>query len=335
MEKENEVWREAWRTPWEPIAPTVPAAQTDEETFQEQGEAQSAQPDPGQAGEKAAPDTPGQAETPEPDGGAVPDEKRFLYPMTQAKLPDPPKVNTGEEHVLLVQLVLCALFLAFAWFARSADAPFLPELRGEAERMMTQGIEFSTENAFARFADALVEELRLKVRGLLQRLEEPDALAQGEGGYWPVGADRAVPEGATLNEYTLPIELSAPVTGSLTSGYGFRVNPVNAADDFHAGIDIAADEGTPVLAAQDGLVVRTGYTRLRGYYVIVRHAGGVQTLYQHLSLIFVRGGESVTQGQTIAATGSTGFVTGPHLHLELILDGVRVDPLPSFAGITG
>ena len=125
------------------------------------------------------------------------------------------------------------------------------------------------------------------------------------------------------------------MTGSLTSGYGFRVNPVNAEDDFHAGIDIAADEGTPVLAAQDGLVVRTGYTRLRGYYVIVRHAGGVQTLYQHLSLIFVRGGESVTQGQTIAATGSTGFVTGPHLHLELILDGVRVDPLPSFAGITG
>lgn len=271
----------------------------------------------------------------EPQNEETQDEKRFLYPMARVAPPAPPRAGTGEEHVLLVQLVLCTLFLAFVWFASSSNAPFLPELRGEMENMMTSGVEFSTENVFARFADALVEELRLKMRGLLQRLEEPEALTQGEGGYWPVGGNRAVPEGATLDNYTLPIELSAPVVGSLTSGYGFRVNPVNAEDDFHAGIDIAADEGTPVLAAQDGLVVRTGYTRLRGYYVIVRHTGGVQTLYQHLSLIFVRGGESVTRGQTIAAAGSTGFVTGPHLHLELILDGIRVDPLPSFPEITG
>ena len=77
-------------------------------------------------------------------------------------------------------------------------------------------------------------------------------------------------------------------------------------------------------------VVRTGYNRLRGYYIIIRHEGSVQTLYQHLSYIFVRGGETVTQGQTVAAVGSTGLVTGPHLHLEIILDGVRVDPMPSF-----
>lgn len=73
-----------------------------------------------------------------------------------------------------------------------------------------------------------------------------------------------------------------------------------------------------------------GYNRLRGYYIIIRHEGSVQTLYQHLSYIFVRGGETVTQGQTVAAVGSTGLVTGPHLHLEIILDGVRVDPMPSF-----
>ena len=105
---------------------------------------------------------------------------------------------------------------------------------------------------------------------------------------------------------------------------------MNGADDCHAGVDIAAAEGTPVAAAQSGQVVRTGYNRLRGYYIIIRHEGSVQTLYQHLSYIFVRGGETVTQGQTVAAVGSTGLVTGPHLHLEIILDGVRVDPMPSF-----
>lgn len=196
--------------------------------------------------------------------------------------------------------------------------------------MLSSGVEFSTDNTFARFADSVVEQLRAGARRLLQKLEEPEAMEGGMGGIWPAVQKQTVPDGATLEEYVLPIELQYPVSGYLTSRYGFRDNPVNGAGDFHAGIDIGAAEGTPVSAAQSGIVMRTGYTRLRGYYVILRHAGGVQTLYQHLSYIFVRGGEWVDQGQLIADVGSTGFVTGPHLHLELILDGIRVDPLPTF-----
>ena len=97
-------------------------------------------------------------------------------------------------------------------------------------------------------------------------------------------------------------------------------------------LTLTTTNGDPQMILEDvsGQVVRTGYNRLRGYYIIIRHEGSVQTLYQHLSYIFVRGGETVTQGQTVAAVGSTGLVTGPHLHLEIILDGVRVDPMPSF-----
>lgn len=330
MEKENDVWREAWRSPENAPPVEMPLSETEENI-----KARMEPTDTGQAvpfSEDTALMDNSSPATDKTDGSG---QKRFLYPLAHVKPYPPPKVNTGDEHILLVQLILCTLFFAFVWFARSAEVSFLPELRAEFDSMMTTGVTFSTENVFARFADAVVEELRLKMRGLLERLEEPQALSQGEGGYWPVGGTNAVPEGATLDSYTLPIELSAPLSGNVTSGYGFRVNPVNAEDDFHAGIDIAADEGTPVLAAQNGIVVRTGHTRLRGYYVIVRHACGVQTLYQHLSLILVRGGETVEQGQTIAATGSTGFVTGPHLHLELILDGVRVDPSPSFPGLCG
>ena len=220
--------------------------------------------------------------------------------------------------------------LAFSWFARSADVPFLPQLQTELETMLSSGVEFSTDNTFARCADSVVEQLRTGTRRLLQTLEEPKAIESGTGGVWLTAHRQTVPDGASLEEYTLPIELQYPVSGYLTSRYGFRDNPVNGADDFHAGIDIGAAEGTPVSAAQAGIVMRTGYTRLRGYYIILRHAGGVQTLYQHLSYIFVRGGERVEQGQLIADVGSTGFVTGPHLHLELILNGVRVDPLPMF-----
>lgn len=258
--------------------------------------------------------------------------RRQLYPAVQkaaASFP-PPRVNTGEEQVLFVQLVLCALILAFSWFARSAGAPFLPQLQTQFETMLSSGVEFSTDNTFSRFADSIVEQLRAGTRRLLQKLEEPEAIEGGAGGIWLTAQRQGVPDGATLEEYTLPIELQYPVSGYLTSRYGFRDNPVNGADDFHAGIDIGAAEGTPVSAAQAGIVMRTGYTRLRGYYIILRHAGGVQTLYQHLSYIFVRGGEKVAQGQLIADVGSTGYVTGSHLHLELILNGVRVDPLPTF-----
>ena len=87
--------------------------------------------------------------------------------------------------------------------------------------------------------------------------------------------------------------------------------------------------GDPQMILEDvsGQVVRTGYNRLRGYYIIIRHEGSVQTLYQHLSYIFVRGGETVTQGQTVAVVGSTGLVTGPHLHLDVQVNGEYVDPL--------
>ena len=257
---------------------------------------------------------------------------RQLYPAMRkaaASFP-PPRVNTGEEHVLFVQILLCALILAFSWFARSAEVPFLPQMQTEFESILSTGVEFSTENTFARFADSVVEQLRAGTRRLLEKLEEPEAMEGGQGGVWLTAQKQTVPDGATLEEYMLPIDLQYPVSGYLTSRYGFRDNPVNGEDDFHAGIDIGAAEGTPVFAAQSGIVMRTGYTRLRGYYIILRHAEGVQTLYQHLSYIFVRGGERIEQGQLIADVGSTGFVTGPHLHLELILDGVRVDPLPTF-----
>ena len=266
------------------------------------------------------------------DGQAKKSPGHQLYPAMRraaASYP-PPRVNTGEEHMLFVQILLCALILAFSWFARSAGAPFLPQLQTEFETMLSTGVEFSTDNTFARFADSVVEQLRAGTRRLLEKLEEPEAMEDGMGGIWLTVQGQTVPDGATLEEYTLPVELQYPVSGYLTSRYGFRDNPVNGEADFHAGIDIGAAEGTPVSAAQSGIVMRTGYTRLRGYYIILRHAGGVQTLYQHLSYIFVRGGERVEQGQLIADVGSSGFVTGPHLHLELIVDGVRVDPLPTF-----
>ena len=101
----------------------------------------------------------------------------------------------------------------------------------------------------------------------------------------------------------------------------------------HNGLDLCGAYGTPIYAAQSGVVTYASATS-GGYgrHVIIDHGGGVQTLYGHCSAIYVNEGDVVAKGQTIAAVGSTGWSTGPHLHFEVRVDGKTVDPLPYVTG---
>jgi murein DD-endopeptidase MepM/ murein hydrolase activator NlpD len=98
---------------------------------------------------------------------------------------------------------------------------------------------------------------------------------------------------------------------------------------FHTGIDLVEPFGSPVLAADDGVVVLVGGdTTGYGNYVVLAHAGGLDTLYGHLSATLVKAGQTVSQGQTIGLEGSTGNSTGPHLHFELRINEKPIDPTP-------
>jgi murein DD-endopeptidase MepM/ murein hydrolase activator NlpD len=120
-----------------------------------------------------------------------------------------------------------------------------------------------------------------------------------------------------------------PVTNTIvTSPYGnSRSYNGGPFDIFHTGVDFAGPIGTPILAPADGVVVYTGNLELRGRVVVINHGLGVMTAYFHLSDIFVSEGDVVTPGQTIAAGGSTGLSTGPHLHWDLRIMGTAVNPL--------
>lgn len=118
-----------------------------------------------------------------------------------------------------------------------------------------------------------------------------------------------------------------PADGPITSPYGYRIHPIFGTMRFHTGIDIGAYAGTSILAADSGVVVEANWIGGYGNTVMIDHGGGYSTLYAHSSKIYVRPGQIVRQGQPIAAVGSTGNSTGPHLHFEVRINGEPVDPL--------
>jgi murein DD-endopeptidase MepM/ murein hydrolase activator NlpD len=121
---------------------------------------------------------------------------------------------------------------------------------------------------------------------------------------------------------------SWPVTGTITSPFGWRSNPFGGSPEFHQGLDIAAPQGTTVTAAAGGTVIMAQWYGGYGNYILIDHGGGYSTGYGHLSAMYVSSGQSVQRGQAIGAVGSTGQSTGPHLHFEVRIAGKPVDPAP-------
>jgi murein DD-endopeptidase MepM/ murein hydrolase activator NlpD len=114
----------------------------------------------------------------------------------------------------------------------------------------------------------------------------------------------------------------------VTSGFGYRKDPFTGRASFHDGIDITGDINDPIYAGADGFVVNTGSDSTHGRNILIEHSKGMRTWYMHLSRIQVKIGERVTKGQVIGRLGSTGRSTGPHLHYQVIKNGVSLNPVP-------
>jgi len=120
--------------------------------------------------------------------------------------------------------------------------------------------------------------------------------------------------------------LSPVAEGRITSGFGYRPDPFTGKPSFHPGVDLSVSKGTPVLAVRDGIIYDTGRVERYGYFVIVNHDGGYQSVYAHLDAILVEKNDVVDAGDLIALSGNSGLSTGPHLHFELRRNGVPMDP---------
>ncbi len=117
-----------------------------------------------------------------------------------------------------------------------------------------------------------------------------------------------------------------PVRGVFSSAFGVRISPFTDTEVFHHGVDIMAPAGTPIQAAAAGRIVRAGYEALVGNCVEIDHGNGYRTLYAHQSQLLVALGDIVARGETIGKVGATGRTTGPHLHYEVHVNGLPVNP---------
>lgn len=142
-----------------------------------------------------------------------------------------------------------------------------------------------------------------------------------------IASSDEIPENVSLNSYTLSKKMINPViNGKTTSEFGARIHPISNELTFHAGIDIAADLGTPIYAAFDGKVTVADYDKWNGNYMKIKHENGLMTVYCHCESLNVKKGENIRAGEIIGYVGSTGSSTGPHLHFELRIGNVSFDP---------
>ncbi len=163
---------------------------------------------------------------------------------------------------------------------------------------------------------------------LSRRIDEIDRAADRSADVFTLAESRLFE--ARLAKLLVPSR--TPVDGAPGSGFGFRTDPFTGQPALHTGLDFPADVGTPIYAAAGGVVVGADSHPAYGELVEIDHGNGLVTRYAHASTIVVRAGDVVRKGQKVAEVGSTGRSTGPHLHFEVLVEGVPQDPMRFLAG---
>ena len=218
----------------------------------------------------------------------------------------------------LMQCIVCAVLVLSVFGLYRSGMPAFAALRTRYNAIMQT--DYCKDGVWTA-AQNLAQDVAEAAETAVQTIAEIDDRAPIETVSSSGGED------ANFNPVTVSQEAVMPVQGKVTSDFGFRTHPITGEQSCHTGLDIAAAMGTPVAAAYSGTVLETGETSGRGKYIRLQHGDTMQTLYCHLSQIDVSKGDTIRAGVPIGLVGSTGMSTGPHLHFELWIDGVRCDPV--------
>jgi murein DD-endopeptidase MepM/ murein hydrolase activator NlpD len=257
-------------------------------------------------------------------------------------------LQVGLLAAALLILTFAASFFLWSHFSTKVNPVEIAHLRTENERLRktNQTFESSVKRLQQQLTDYEARTRQLAIVAGVETLESGSAEA-GIGGGSPV--DEVAPSDLPALESragalagaldSVAVRLAervrwisstpaiAPVRGILTSGFGYRSDPLTHGRGVHQGVDIAAAPGQPVRASADGIVIEAGEVSGLGQAVYVAHGFGVTTRYGHMSRIEVRPGQRVKRGDVVGRVGNTGRSTGYHLHYEVRVDGDPVNPL--------
>ena len=231
------------------------------------------------------------------------------------------KSMSSYTFVMIVQAIVCTVLIVIL------------ALSGRN----TSGFFNKTYEYYKKFsADTIkkedVSEAVCQVGNFVSRFKE-NTLEEESTTYAPSGGEDLIfssldaLEGVCFDKYDLSFSVSLPLEEyEITSRFGYRIGPISGVPGIHTGLDMAADYGSEVLCAADGVVVDAAYDKSYGNYVKIEHSDDVVSIYAHCSKLCVSEGEKVNRGDTIAKVGSTGDSTGNHLHFEMRKGNIRINP---------
>ncbi|SEA55041.1 Murein DD-endopeptidase MepM and murein hydrolase activator NlpD, contain LysM domain [Desulfuromusa kysingii] len=269
------------------------------------------------------------------------------------------KVSSLRLHSGMVKAAICgcclsvgfSVFFAYQYFNFNMDYAELQQLRlSNIEQQQTLlSLTADLNNVQQQMNDLAESEARVRQLAALEALPEDVPVAIGGiQEFDPMEDVDAIQR--QINKLQVAIELRRqsqegvrnllndqvslsratpkgwPTKGWLTSYFGMRKSPFSGRQVMHEGLDIAANTGTPVVATADGIVSRVRYSRDYGKMVVIDHGYGYRTIFAHNSKVLVKAGQRVKRGDMISQVGNTGRSTGSHLHYELRLNGVPIDP---------
>ena len=212
---------------------------------------------------------------------------------------------------------------------REAVSDRRAEAAAQLAKLETQKAQLEAERNEANDALVAAQREAAAVQSLLDEIRHDIAAAEEHKDGLQADAERLEDEIARLqsDEGEAPGVIGWPINGRVSSPFGYRTHPILGVRRLHTGIDINGSTGTPISAAAEGKVILSQTYGGYGRAVVIDHGGGMATLYAHQSSIAVSVGEVVTRGEVIGYVGCTGSCTGPHLHFEVRLNGVPVDPM--------
>lgn len=215
--------------------------------------------------------------------------------------------STFHVSVLAVQSIACCVAVLLALLLRMAGGEAYQSLQRSFQKGLVRN-EWITSMALLWDGDAVEKAQKEAVFTVKEEAFTDDKSAQ------LVGSSAAV-------EAVAPLE-----SGTLTSGFGERLHPIDGTEEFHSGVDVAAPLGTVLRAAYDGQVTEVGENDRLGKFIRLNHGNGIEILYGHCQEILAAQGVTVRAGERVALVGSTGVSTGSHVHIRVSVDGTTCDP---------